>query len=197
MNAVYATVRTVWQYVSVIGGGMLTALPLAAFLRFMAVLRLKKLGIFTTRRHEIGTALFVMYCAGLASVTVACDFDMMAFDASALKINLIPLRFIYDLLWGCYVGHPMSALINIVGNVAVFVPFGFLLSLLWRGAGWRKAVFVSAAASLCIELCQLPQIARATDIDDIILNTLGGFLGYLLFRLLKSQTVENCRIKST
>jgi glycopeptide antibiotics resistance protein len=197
MNAVYAAVRTVWRYVSVIGGGMFTALPLAVFIRVIAALRLKKLGMFTTRLHEFGTVLFVMYCAGLASVTVACNFDMMALDIPALKINLIPLKFVYDLLRGCYVGYPAAALINVIGNVAMFVPFGFLLSLLWRGAGWRKAALVSAAVSLCIELCQLPQMARTTDIDDILLNTLGGFLGYLLFSRIMPRTADRFRVINT
>jgi Glycopeptide antibiotics resistance protein len=190
-------VGAVCNYLGTIGAAMLSALPLAVFIRVIAALRLKKLEMFTTRAHEAGTVLFIMYCAGLAAVTMFCDINLLTADISQWKFNLIPLRFIYESLYGCYSGRPAAFAVNVIGNVAVFVPLGFLVSLLWRGAGWRKAAFVSAAASLCVELCQLPQTSRVTDIDDLILNTLGGLLGYLLYRLIKTETVESFRVKIT
>jgi len=54
-----------------------------------------------------------------------------------------------------------------------------MIPLLWR-TGFGKAVLFCAAASFCIEILQLPLI-RVTDIDDVILNTLGGLAGVLIY----------------
>jgi glycopeptide antibiotics resistance protein len=182
------------RYAAIFGSAMITALPLAVFVRAFASLRMRKLNISTTRTHEIGAALLIMYCAGIIAVTVVGDLSALAPENELLKVNLIPLRFVYDLIYGCYAGKPAAALINILGNIALFLPFGFLLSLLWQGAGVRKTALASAAASMFVELCQLTQTGRSTDIDDIILNTLGGLAGYMLFRLIKAGTVSRFRV---
>jgi glycopeptide antibiotics resistance protein len=182
------------QYAAAIGGAMFMALPLAVFVRAFASMRMRKLNISTTRVHEIGAALLIMYCAGIVAVTVVGNPSALSPGRELLKVNLIPFKFVYDLIYGCYAGKPAAALINILGNIAVFVPFGFLLSLLWRGAGWRKAALSSAAASLVIELCQLTQTGRSTDIDDILLNTTGGLTGYMIYRLIKAETVSRFRV---
>ncbi|MFF4550491.1 VanZ family protein [Streptomyces sp. NPDC001406] len=62
-----------------------------------------------------------------------------------------------------------------------------LLPLISRVAGMRRAIAVSALASLCIELAQLLcymifNNGRSCDINDILANTLGGLIGYVLVR---------------
>ncbi len=203
--------RTILRYLGEIGGGMLMTLPLAVFMRMLASLRRKKIAHVnklqpdlpvgnesvstTTSAHEITSALFIMYCGGLATVTILSHITSLTFDISGMKVNLIPFNFVYEMIFGAYklYGNTTAVLINVIGNIAVFIPFGFMLSLLWRGAHWRKAALISAAASLFIELCQLPQISRVTDIDDIILNTAGGLLGYLLYTLIKPEIVGKFR----
>ena len=71
--------------------------------------------------------------------------------------------------------------INLAGNVLIFAPLGVLPPLLWKR--WRHlwtTVPLSAGASCLIEFLQL-FLGRSVDVDDVILNTLGGLLGYLLF----------------
>ena len=74
-------------------------------------------------------------------------------------------------------------LIQVGGNVLAFLPIGASLSILLGAGGFRKALFqtlaVSALLSLSIELIQLALPTRATDVDDLILNSLGAFLGAL------------------
>lgn len=63
-------------------------------------------------------------------------------------------------------------------NIALFLPFGYLLPMLWRGHRSLRSVALSGAAfSLLIECSQL-LTSRACDIDDLIANTLGAVLGY-------------------
>jgi glycopeptide antibiotics resistance protein len=72
--------------------------------------------------------------------------------------------------------------INIAGNVIAFMPFGFLLPLLnAKYRGLFRVTIYSLLFSLAVEVIQMLSRVGAFDVDDILLNTLGGFLGYLLY----------------
>lgn len=76
-------------------------------------------------------------------------------------------------------------------NVLMFVPFGLLVPLLFENQGRFSRVFLnSLGLTVLIELSQLLN-NRRTDVDDVILNVLGGCLGYLIFwciqRLLRGK----------
>ncbi len=79
--------------------------------------------------------------------------------------------------------------VNFVGNIVAFVPMGLIPPLLRKRptALWQAASF-SLAISLLIETGQLVSGRRVPDVDDLILNTLGGTLGFLLSRLWKNTT---------
>lgn len=79
-------------------------------------------------------------------------------------------------------------LINLVGNVVCFLPFGFLLPTISRKSIFKNIITVTIWAMLLsfgIETAQLLTKVGAFDVDDIFLNTLGGCLGYIIFRLTK------------
>lgn len=64
-------------------------------------------------------------------------------------------------------------------NAVMFLPFGFLLPLLWeRCRSWKVTTLAGFITSGLIEFLQLFSF-RATDVDDLVMNTLGAFLGYL------------------
>ena len=79
-----------------------------------------------------------------------------------------------------------------MGNIAIFIPMGVYLPLLIR----RKSIFVNtvcvALISAVVEVLQYIFAVGSADIDDVILNTVGGLIGVSLFRvlelLLKDQT---------
>ena len=72
--------------------------------------------------------------------------------------------------------------LNIFGNVLAFMPFGFFLPVIWvRTRHWYITVLLSFAMSLLVETMQLVGKVGSFDVDDLILNTLGGVIGYLLF----------------
>ncbi len=100
-------------------------------------------------------------------------------------INLIP--FAESLrLFQFYVKNEMwSAIwVNFPGNVIMFLPIGFFAGLLSDKPKWWKSTAITAFLSLFIECFQI-FVARGTDVDDLILNTLGGILGHSLFLLLR------------
>ena len=91
-----------------------------------------------------------------------------------LWINLVPLVHLLDVYDGWQ--------INIIGNVTMFIPVGLVwpacfqkLDTLW------KTVLVGAGFPLFIEITQLPVFDRCSDVDDLILNTTGIFLGALIY----------------
>ena len=65
-------------------------------------------------------------------------------------------------------------------NAVMFAPLGFLLPVLWRGCRkWSVTTLAGFLLSLTIEILQM-FCFRATDVDDLLMNTLGAFLGYFL-----------------
>ena len=103
----------------------------------------------------------------------------LLFDPSAVfsfRVNLIPFIHLLDydqfrdIVW------------NILGNAAMLIPSGIILPIVYRklNSFWRVAA-AGAVISLCIEILQLPFASRASDIDDLILNTLGAAAGYGIY----------------
>lgn len=83
-------------------------------------------------------------------------------------------------------------LIDVVGNIIVFMPLGFGLVGAFQPANLRQTLWLAALAgfslSLLIELIQLTIPSRTTDVDDLIFNTLGAILGALCFVWLKAAS---------
>lgn len=121
---------------------------------------------------------------------VGIFFFPVFYDARIRKfgppdINLIPLRSIIEYFQHFSTG---TAVKEILGNVAAFLPIGLLLPILFEKLrSWKNILLCSLFLSISIETIQLVEslITRipghATDIDDVILNFTGGVLGYLLF----------------
>lgn len=76
-------------------------------------------------------------------------------------------------------------LVNIAGNIVAFMPFGFLLPLIMERKVHTGSVLVySFLLTVCAESTQLLSRTGAFDVDDLILNTVGGVLGYWCYKLL-------------
>lgn len=169
---------------------IICAVPLAALFRVLCVIAMRRKNISTTALHEIGLFVFILFAVGLASQTVIPEISLenglsvnMGFAMG--EISLKPMR-IFTLLENC----PNSEsklnffLINILGNVLLFVPMGFFPPLLWKKTTFPIAILIGFLSSLFIELCQIFE-PRVSDIDDIWMNTLGAVLGALLYLLFK------------
>ena len=92
------------------------------------------------------------------------------------RINLRPFVYLFD--------YPTlrEILLNLIGNYAMFIPVGIVWPYVFKELDkpW-KAVLAGIAFSLVIEILQLPFYDRVSDIDDLILNTLGYTIGYIIF----------------
>lgn len=155
------------------------AVQLGPFMLAMAVLRRRK-GRYsspTTKWHILALTVFALYVAAVFRVTgagtlyEAVDWKNVPVSYRLERINLIP--FSRDIDW---IGYLL--------NILMLMPFGFLLPLIWQDMGRLcKVVPAGFFFSLLLELSQLLNI-RGTDVDDLIMNTLGalaGFVCYLIF----------------
>lgn len=103
----------------------------------------------------------------------------LVFDPAAvfpLRINIVPLVYLFDY------DNLRDMVWNIIGNAAMFIPSGIVLPIIYRklNSFW-KVIMAGAFISLCTEILQLPFPSRASDIDDLILNTLGVAIGYIIY----------------
>lgn len=77
-----------------------------------------------------------------------------------------------------------AMLVNVVGNVVCFIPFGILLPLNVRRLDrFVSVMMITFIFSLLIESVQLITRTGSFDVDDILLNTFGGIIGYIIYRL--------------
>lgn len=96
------------------------------------------------------------------------------------RINYIPFVNLFD--------YPKmrDILINVIGNTAMFIPLGVVWPIVFKELDThKKAILAGVSASLCIEILQLPFYVRVSDIDDLILNSLGYLMGYGVYLICK------------
>ena len=115
--------------------------------------------------------LFVLYLAAVCSLVGIPSVNGLVFDAST---NLIPIA---DIATGA-LDYARNSLLNVL----LFVPLGVFAPLLWgKFRSIKRVGLLAACLSCAIELSQLLTF-RVTDIDDVITNTMGAILGYLLLK---------------
>lgn len=96
------------------------------------------------------------------------------------RINVYPLIHLADY------AIRREAVLNLVGNITMFIPVGVIWPVVYKELNThRKAIAAGVGFSLIIELIQLPFFDRVTDIDDLILNSLGYTIGYFMFVLIR------------
>ena len=127
---------------------------------------------FRNRKKSVFYCLISCY---LAVVYVLVGLPTVTYIRPELNLNLIPIL-------------PMAEdLKNSVLNVVLFVPLGILLPIGWKRFRERRyALQLGFGISLCIELLQMLTF-RTTDVNDLITNTLGTYLGYLAAREMMKQ----------
>lgn len=83
--------------------------------------------------------------------------------------------------------YKLNSFENLVGNVVVFIPFGFLLPYVIKHGRNFFVMFIHAFLFVSgIEVFQLFSAFGAFDVDDILLNCFGAVLGYLIYRRYES-----------
>ena len=143
--------------------------------------------------REVTLFAFVIFLVGLASQTIIPKFETGVNGFNIVRsgiheTNLIPFKVLFETYQEVFVnGYINYFLINFLGNIILFIPFGLIVPLLWK-TSTVKTILVGFCSSLFIEICQL-FLTRGTDIDDLMLNTTGVLLGILVLKFLQ----KNCK----
>lgn len=135
-------------------------------------------------RHIIEWLLFIIYIAVLSYFLFFSEYYGRNSHTDEYRYNLVLFseikRFLYYMKEIGYI----SVFINLAGNILAFVPFGFFIPLLSSKDNHFVIVMMyTLCFSLVIEVLQLLLRVGTFDVDDLLLNGLGGILGFLCYRL--------------
>ena len=173
------------------------AISYGAMVAFISAIWLLVRGCFAIRTRTVcwkreAELLLVYICLIVVARFTFCPFGKvdgqiqpLLFDPALIfppRINLIPLVYLLDYLIAGEAG------LNTVGNTAMFIPIGIIWPAVFRKLDTHgKIIAAGVGLSLCIEILQLPFFDRVTDIDDLILNSLGFLMGYGIYLLVKKS----------
>ena len=131
------------------------------------ILNKKKVPIY----KDIRILFFILYMFLLFELVTSTDFE-------SYSNNFIPFKEImrYSLTSKLFYK-------NVLGNVLLFIPFGYFVNNILKNKKILINILITLVTSVSIELIQI-YIGRSFDIDDIILNIVGGLIGYFIYKFL-------------
>lgn len=142
--------------------------------------------------QKMATVILVIYIFGVIYITL-----LSRTGNQELHISLVPfwsyrvmLRGVFRALCQCdwrgvmqevkFIGYPTWS--SLALNILLFVPLGLLLPIVKESFGSLKKVFISGFLfSLSIEVTQILTKRGWFDVDDVINNTLGAVIGFILY----------------
>ena len=119
---------------------------------------------------DLITFTFLLYLFLLFELVTSTDFE-------SYSNNFIPFKEIMRYNYTSKLFYK-----NVVGNMLLFIPFGYFVNNILKNKKVIVCIIVTLITSLSIEMIQM-NIGRSFDIDDIILNILGGLGGYFIYRI--------------
>lgn len=133
--------------------------------RIAYLIKYNKMFVF---HRELLALIFMIY--------ILCLYYVVTYqDVNYGGVNLIPFKEMFRYSFGS-----PKFVKNVVGNILMFLPFGFFVSYYLKANKVSYPLVLTLIVSLTIELVQL-KIGRVFDIDDVILNVIGGFCGFLIY----------------
>ena len=135
-----------------------------------------------SRLRILGKILFIFYIGFIIYFLLFSDWYGRSVEGmQEYRYNLVLFKEIkrfwqYREQLGAY-----AMFTNLFGNVLIFVPFGFFMPMASKYRSFFSAVFYSFVLSFCVETFQLIAKVGSFDVDDLLLNTIGGAFGYVVF----------------
>ena len=129
--------------------------------------------------------MFVFYVILLISVL------FLRVEMESTSVNLIPFKSIAGGISYQFVD------VQVWGNVVLFIPLGIYLMILGKKSSVPKALLTIFLSSLGIEVIQYVFRIGASDVDDLLLNCLGGILGILIYWILEKWLKTKEKVKRT
>ena len=134
-----------------------------------------KMKRINTKIRTLLISLLAIYLLILLRITV--------FRSGSYPIEMsVNLSLFTDLVATYHENGIWMVLYLVVGNIVWFVPFGFLVPLIWQKLKSYVVIPLGFCLSLIIEVSQLVSGKGMFEIDDLVLNTLGAAIGYLTYK---------------
>lgn len=133
----------------------------------------------------ISRICFIIYMLLLVYFLFLSDDFGRSIGQGGYRYSLTPFKEIkrFILYWNDIGFFPAS--VNLIGNIVAFMPFGALIRwVLNRRVRWYEATLYTFLFSLIVEIVQLITRVGVFDVDDIILNTIGGLIGFVVYYIL-------------
>lgn len=139
--------------------------------------------------------IFIVYLIGLVNFVIVKYFGNIQRVIDRVSSNkaqkaegywnlqLIPFRTIASSIDSYIRVGMVPSSTNLIANIAVFVPMGYLIPLVVRRPSFIKTIIFSLAIILCIEIIQFITYLGSADIDDVFLNMVGCVIGYAFYMI--------------
>ena len=150
---------------------VLITVVVAVLLRLTYLIKNK---MHITLYKELFMLTFIIYILCLFQVVTIQD------TVSWSSNNFIPFKEILRYDFGSHL-----FMRNVIGNVLLFIPFGYFVSYILDNKKIYLPLLITFITSLTIEFVQL-SIGRVFDVDDVILNLIGGSIGFLIYYIFTS-----------
>ncbi|MGG5462657.1 VanZ family protein [Clostridium sp. B9] len=164
--------------------GLLVSLFIGSIIYSIILIKyFKKENIKYSKLFVGGLFIFVLYLFLVIDITGPGHILSMGVERERV-ISLVPFKF-QDNMFG------------MIANAILFIPLGVFLPSLWsKFERCLNTFLVGFFLSLAIELLQLLNM-RATDIDDLIMNTLGTVIGFFIYKLLFKKVSKRFEVNSS
>lgn len=200
------------MYLFELQGLLIFGLPIWIIIRIITLINKRKEGIKLNIINEIFTNLFVLYLIFLIGITILPVYiggplphiqELSLAEKS--NINILPFVSYFKSQF-FYNGFIRGIIRNVVGNLVLLIPF--ILFLCWKNEKFRslkssiKAAFLISLSieliQLFMNICGLSDL-RTVDIEDLILNTLGGVIAWgmfiLIYKIKTKSMADNVELK--
>ena len=115
------------------------------------------------------------------------------FDKELRSVSFIPFIDVKDMLQANGI---FGIVKNYAGNIGIFVPLGILIPMVLPKIRWVKVVVAGFILSLFFEIAQYTLCAGASDIDDLLMNTIGTCIGYIICSIISRNTDNITKIRT-
>ena len=130
-----------------------------------------------------GKILFVLYIIFIIYFLLFSDWYGRTGQMQEYHYNLVLFKEIKRFWYYRDQVGMFATFTNLFGNVVIFIPFGFFMPMASRYRSFFLTLFYSFGVSFFVECFQLVTRVGSFDVDDMLLNTLGGVIGYIVFAI--------------
>ena len=124
----------------------------------------------------LSRALLIIYLLSLLWLTLfklSYDISGVLLHHQSRSLNLVPFSGLQRIGWS-----------EAVSNLVTFLPLGLLLAMTFATVAWWRLLLAALAFSATLETLQYALRIGASDVTDVVMNSLGTFVGLLTYRLI-------------